>query len=113
MRDRLIELIKHVTSCEKCFDEDIADYLLANGVTLAPLKAGDKVYIINRNKVKECDVFFVGISVDEKCSYFDFVEKYADGTFYKSYSMVFDVIGKTVFLTKEEAKKALKERAGK
>lgn len=75
-----------------------------------PCEVGSTVYKITRNKVKECEVVFVGISADEKCSYFNFVEKYADGTFYKSYSMVFDVIGKTVFLSREEAEKALKER---
>ena len=74
-----------------------------------PCNVGDKVYKITRNKVKECEVVFIGISADEKCSYFNFVENYADGTFYKSYSMVFDVIGKTVFLTKEEAEAKLKE----
>ena len=89
----------------------ICDYLLANGVIVPPCKVGDKIYKITRNKVKECEVVFIGISADEKCSYFNFVENYADGTFYKSYSMVFDVIGKTVFLTKEEAEKALAERS--
>ena len=74
-----------------------------------PCKVGDKVYKLTRNKVKECEVVFIGISADEKCSYFNFVENYADGTFYKSYSMVFDVIGKTVFLTREEAEAKLKE----
>ena len=63
----------------------------------------------NSFKVKECEVVFIGISADEKCSYFNFVENYADGKFYKSYSMVFDVIGKTVFLTKEEAEEKLRE----
>ena len=74
-----------------------------------PCRIGDKVYKLTRNKVKECEVVFVGISADEKCSYFNFVENYEDGTFYKSYSMVFDVIGKTVFLTREEAEEALRK----
>ena len=125
MRDRLIELIycagrdydDYVDSqhemgmrAHEDFDEWLADELLAKGYILPPCKVGDKVYKISRNKVKECEVVFIGISADEKCSYFNFVENYADGTFYKSYSMVFDVIGKTVFLTKEEAERALKER---
>lgn len=75
-----------------------------------PCKVGDKVYKITRNKVKECEVVFVGISADERCSHFNFVENYEDGTFYKSYSMVFDVLGKSVFLTKEEAIKKLGEK---
>lgn len=106
MRDRLIELLrKRGVTFRTC---DIADYLLNNGVIVPPVKVGDKVYKITRNKVKECEVIFIGISADEKCSHFNFVEYYADGTFYKSYSMVFDVIGKTVFLTKEEAEKYLR-----
>ena len=90
-----------------------ADHLLANGVIVLPCKVGDTVYKISRNKVKKCEVVFVGISADEKCSHFNFVENYADGTFHKSYSMVFDVIGKTVFLTREEAEAALAERNDK
>ncbi len=43
-RKALIKLIKHCTSCEECRDEDIADYLLANGVTFPPCKVGDTVY---------------------------------------------------------------------
>ena len=89
---------------------DIADHLLANGVILPPCKVGDTVYKISRNKVKACEVVFIGISKDENCSYFNFVENYADGTFYKSYSMGFGEIGKTVFLTREEAEKALREK---
>ena len=128
MRDRLIELMEqgvHKTPCEydedcdctgikcdACVRDSIADHLLANGVIVPPVRVGGKVYKISRNKVKECEVVFVGISADAKCSHFNFVENYADGTFYKSYSMVFDVIGKTVFLTKEEAEAKLKEREG-
>jgi hypothetical protein len=92
------------------FEDFCADHLLANGVIVPPCKVGDKVYKITRNKVKECEVVFIGISIKEKYSYFNSVENYADGTFYKSYSMDFDVIGKTVFLTREEAERKLKER---
>ena len=77
-------------------------------IIISPCKAGDKVYKISRNQVKECEVVFIGLSADDRCSYFNFVENYADGTFYKSYSMVFDVIGKSVFLTREEAEAKLK-----
>lgn len=110
-REKLIELIQNaVSGCARHWAEVIADHLLSNGVIVPPCKVRDKVYVIRQNKVKQCDVVFIGLSADERCSHFNFVEYYADGTFYKSYSMVFDVIGKTVFLTKEEAEKALKER---
>jgi len=34
MRKELIKLIHYCTSCEECRDEDIADHLIANGVTI-------------------------------------------------------------------------------
>lgn len=37
--------------CEKCGNEALIDYLLANGVIVPPCKVGDKVYVIRtRNK---------------------------------------------------------------
>lgn len=33
-REKLIALIRHCTACEECHDADIADHLLANGVTI-------------------------------------------------------------------------------
>lgn len=74
-----------------------------------PCKVGDAVYIISHGRVKKCEVVFVGISADDKCSYFGFVENYADGSFKRSYSMVFAVLGQSVFLTREEAEAKLKE----
>ena len=94
-------------------EDYVAEYLTANGVIVPPCKVGDKVYRITRNKVKECEVVFIGISADEKCSYFNYIENYADGTFYKSYSTHFVDIGKTVFLSREDAEKALEERKEK
>ena len=112
-REKLIELIQNaVGGCARHWAEIIADHLLSNGVIVPPCKVGDKVYKITRNKVKECKVVHIGLSADERCSSFNFIETYTDGTFYKSYSMVFDVIGKTVFLSKEEAEEALKEKQG-
>lgn len=93
--------------------EDCPFYKDKSRIVKLPCKVGDKVYKLTRNKVKKCEVVFVGISADEKCSYFNFVENYADGTFYKSYSMVFGVIGKTVFLTREEAEEALRKEREK
>ena len=109
MRDRLIELIQtSVDGCARHWAEVIADYLIENGVVVLPCKVGSKVYKITRNQVKECEVTFVGVSADERCSHFNFVENYVDGTFYKSYYMCFDVIGKTLFLSREDAEAKLK-----
>ena len=120
-RDRLIELLrKSGASFENALPEEIADHLLANGVIVPPCKAGDMVYIKNRpliisflhieNEVYyviqfDCDdcgdcpfyedeVSFEGEHDCKTMGYIQFTEK---------------DIGKTVFLTKEEAEAKLKE----
>lgn len=111
MRDRLIELLKKTVYRYQYQDpaEAVADYLLANGVIVPPCKVGGKVYIISRNKVKECEVVFIGLSAAENWSHFNFIETYANGTFYKTHSVHFSEIGKTVFLTRGEAERALRK----
>ena len=37
-REKLVKLIHHCTTCEECHDEDIADHLIANGVTVQDSK---------------------------------------------------------------------------
>ena len=34
LKEKLVKLIHHCTSCEECRDEDIADHLIANGATI-------------------------------------------------------------------------------
>ena len=100
-RDRLIELIQNaVNGCARHWAEIIADYLLANGVIVPQLKAGDKVYQIDAERVYELDIL---------CAYF------YKRWIYETKGIDFDIesIGKSIFLTKEEAEKALKEREGK
>jgi hypothetical protein len=53
MKDRLVELINSypcMSTAEDCFMEsisdDLADYLIANGVVVLPCKVGDIVYLI-------------------------------------------------------------------
>lgn len=114
MRDRLIELISQVQYMGG-LEGKLADRLLAAGVIVPPCKVGDAVYYINtrphielyRDKVYEAVVSRIvtnslGVSlviliktdewVCEVPSIYDF--------------------GKTVFLTREEAEKALAERSG-
>lgn len=104
-RERLIELLKS----EKCpynsglfTDDDVADYLLANGVIVAPCKVGDMVFCIRKNPyakglyVKENTAYRVSFCVDGYISIFSTKE---------------DVLGKTVFLTHEEAEAALRIKA--
>ena len=113
MRERLIELIKQgdktfsdkytgkvMSHIDELYDF-IADYLLANGVIVPPVMEENKVYRIVDMSKTACRCF-----VTEET-----VEKYA--VIYKNivgaYSIIpFDEIGKTVFLTREEAEQALK-----
>lgn len=50
-RDRLIELLFKVTKEKDCPQPDeIADYLLANGVIVPPCKVGDWVYVVSQGQ---------------------------------------------------------------
>lgn len=93
-RERLIGLMieaKRTDPETGSFTEHLADYLLANGVIVLPCKVGDTVYQIDAERVFESQV---------------------EAIIYATDSIAFDerVIGKTVFLTREEAERALKER---
>lgn len=112
-RDRLIKLIEdytdNVTARElhsQHFDEKFADYLLANGVIVPPCKVGDKVYVPSGDE--EFDW------VDEyKVKYFYCSSEGIDRLYIKCGTMGNNFrpkdIGKTVFLTRGEAEKALEE----
>lgn len=115
MRERLIELIQtSVGGCARHRAEVIADGLIDSGVILPPCKVGDVVYVVK--------------------PYFSFIQEYQvrgyhlgefptlNGHKRKSYLICYhkassalkhlpiDEIGKTVFLSKEEAEKTLKKR---
>jgi hypothetical protein len=77
----------------------LADHLLANGVIVPPCKVGQKVYYPIRHTNEVAQLFVREI-----------VYTSSKIQFYASY-LVFtvDAIGKTVFLTREEAEKVLKE----
>lgn len=122
MRDRLIELLKNANFdfCEECvcasedgykgtpdFAEFFADYLLAEGVIVPPAKIGQTCFepYFYRKDMEECRVS----SITQK----------ADGSFKIRltnlrtkgvFEITPDKIGKIIFLTQEEAEKALERR---
>ena len=127
MRDRLIELINQAddkcghTSCGECgrfgTEDDcliglIADHLLANGVIVPPCKVGDVVYVCNWTAGKIYKNTVVGIFISGasphrngiKCEYRNICGETSNRKF------TFAQIGKTIFLTREEAEQALKEK---
>ena len=120
-RERLIEILK-LGSCpspylcdenckyanlERCYEERTADLLLEHGVVLMPCKVGDRLYEVTGRKtvsvykVRAIRVELFGLFIE-----WDIVE----GFVWQSLSGInADDIGKTVFLNREEAERALKE----
>lgn len=117
MKDRLVGLLTDTFNYTKgvCidFDEAVeinADHLLANGVIVLPCKVGDTVYIVEECGDGECAEDYV---LDVKVSQF----------FINEHGIAVDLalplgirlntwmeVGKNVFLTREEAEKALERR---
>ena len=116
-RDRLIELL--TDSMDKQYEkrrlitpQHTADDLLANGVIVPPCKVGETVYVISRYYAGDWEVY--------KCE-IDSITVYKNNTFISCVANdvrfgkinfglnLFD-IGKTVFLTKEEAEAELQKR---
>lgn len=104
MRERLIELL-HEMPREMMIGE-AADYFLANGVVVPPCKFLQRVYVIptieNRlSDVTEMKCIGFTLSHDAYC-----VNLMNEKN--KLYQPAFGRFGKTVFLTREEAERALK-----
>lgn len=114
-RDRLTEILKicieeniGVNDPNVSFEvdyENIADHLLANGVIVPPCKVGEKAWFILEldDELQICEETVVDFST--KGFYYS---ELLDGTG-AQILVPYEEIGKTVFFTKEEAEKALKE----
>ena len=84
----------------------LADNLLVDGWIRLPCKVGDKVYVISR--------YYTGVFEIYECT-IDSITLYEKNTFLSmsskgkyTFGEEVSLLGKTVFLTKEEAEKALK-----
>lgn len=111
MRDRLIELLKKSgASFENALPEEIADYLLANGVIVPPCYIGQEIWYISKHYDGRIEIIKGKVSM---------IQQKAD----KSWkiritvnSSVWDFtpneIGTEYFLTREEAEKASERREG-
>lgn len=127
MRDKLKELIenapvwKNGTFGEAC--EFVADHLIENGVIVPPCKVGDTVYIIEDSvdpsgKCKGCeylnlgytDLSSCGIEHDDYCRAKECIEITEEIVTLKNIYLWLwlDCFGNSIFLTKEEAEKALR-----
>lgn len=114
-REKLIELLcefragNAVIVADRDEAQHIADYLLANGVVVLPCKVGDTVYDIyealhnGEGDVRALKVTDTHIHLDKRNKAWIIIGGYYFAT---------DDFGKTVFLTREEAEKALAKRKG-
>ena len=99
MRDRLVELLNvDMSGCEGDYAEELADHLLKNGVIVLPCKVGDTVYQVDGVRIYPSTI------VEITCT--------ASNVIFVTEKIVFDerAINSSIFLTREEAERALKER---
>lgn len=109
-----------------CMSVHFADHLLSNGVIVPPCKVGDRVYIDENtwyhglalyydNRFIHSKYFVVGEIVSiiktKKQLLIKIRASNSIHTRYRHKRYPVSALGKTVFLTKEEAEKALKERS--
>lgn len=110
-RKSLIELLNvDMSGCNGDYAEEMADYLLDNGVIVPPCKVGDTVYVLGDEYFWEAEI--IGYSV--MTSKWNRREYEVVQFFYKGEekvnSMFVEKIGKEMFLSKAEAEYALKNR---
>ena len=99
MRDRLVALINEakdeyptipsVNCCKPTFAYYLANHLLANGVIVPPCKVGDMIYALNYDRNG-----YVPLKVTSRESLVRWMDE--------------DQFGNTLFITREEAERALK-----
>ena len=92
--------------------DEIVDHLLANGAFLPPVKVRQTVWIYNQTAGKiyqntVIGIYVVGTSRNKNAIKVEYVNKFGESSCRK---FTWAQIGKQVFLTEEEAKKALAER---
>lgn len=118
-RERLIELIEQGEGLKNNdFPSigELADHFIANGAIVLPCKLGSYIYYIGNNNVQKMHISYAelsnaGITMSAECmDEHNMCDVVCDSD--KTCDIGFDYshVGKTVFLTKEEAEKALAER---
>ena len=112
MRDRLIELLSGKSIDTDVDVEYVADHLLTNGVLALPVKIGQTIYRMNiyNDAYREATVVAIYYAEDKKYHPKPHILVH-HGDERGRLRINFSDIGKTVFLTKEEAERALAERS--
>ena len=100
-RERLVELLSEDIDMNLAYY--VADNLLANGVVCPPCKVGDSVYLLRKYYGTYC--FNV---VEDKIQMVGITSRgiHIKARNHQDYNKMY-MLGKTAFLTKEEAEKAL------
>lgn len=120
MRQRLTEMVLECSTFTpelaeqaRLHAEYVADHLLASGVIVPPCKVGDVVYEIQpiRQRIQAYDV--TTVKYNGKFYWFTWVLKDRRGHYGNVEGFSDMQIGKTVFLTREEAEEALKKGGAK
>ena len=138
-RERLIELLKSPNKVDQllqmgvdlgAYHDDgieamIADFLLANGVIVPPCKVGDILYRIVKGKVENSKRMRIGDATFSVCEFMVdkqyflddkisiFVKRIWNGEALAGYEhFTSSDVGEILFLTREDAEKALAERRG-
>ena len=132
MRDRLIKMIdqKQVYGVDQeqprknelllLDNDELADYLLAEGVIVPPVKVGQMVYVVYGDKVIQGKVRLIRPFIDKEKTIFKGniiceADEFLDDTKEEVELLVVFVthygIERVAFLTREEAEKALAERS--
>lgn len=121
-KEKLVELLRQCVTQNMTTDPDIwggivdvnyggmADHLIANGVIVLPCKVGDTVYEAQqiRKRVQPLEIISVNIGRMGGV-FFNWELKDGIGIYYNAKGFGASQLGKTVFLTREEAEAALKE----
>lgn len=124
-RERLIELLQHFADgtytgngwiVDSTQVDDVADHLLANGVIVPPCKVGDSCYPLNASETElTCEEKISRITISERNVIIGYYEHWD----YSNRCRKTDtwrlplrtrILGKGVFLTKEEAERELEKR---
>ena len=127
-RDRLIELMSHKQQYGIATEEppeaiytienhQVADYLLANGVIVPPCKVGDSCYPLDASETElTCEEKISRITISERniiIGYYEHWDYYNRCRKTDNWRLPLRtrILGKGVFLTKEEAEEELRKRS--
>ncbi|MBQ3202771.1 MAG: hypothetical protein IJB36_03920 [Clostridia bacterium] len=101
---------RSIERLESCQIYAITDYLLSNGVIVPPCRVGDTVWYELYGKIESAVVYScVGVFKKQGVEITDANAKSSDGL---EVTFTGKCIGKTIFLTEEEAIAALKAKGG-